>query len=247
MKTRFILVLVLGMILSFSCEKDKAISTSISGQLRTNGTEDVIKMSVEISRPVVVLYERTDQVGYTGSGYKVLAKTTVDANGTYSFKEDLKEDELYFLGVENLDTTIYWEIDHSAWWNMAYNDDYNVIDPGEDNKRILYISAKSWVRPRFINTNTDISNLDVFQYVFGLKCDNCNSGGLPPVFYGATDSLLPWLGKTWSGKYATGYNDGTYQRYHYVEGKLTRNGITRDTNIFYYVPPFDTSIVEIRY
>jgi len=204
-------------------------------------------MSVELQRPTIILYERTDQVGYTGSGYREFAKTKVDEYGKFSFQEDLKNNELYFLGVENLDTTVYWELDHYGWWNMAYNGDMNVIDPGKDNSKFLYISAKSWVRPRFINTNTDVNNQDVFKYVYGLKCDNCNSGGLPPVFYGSTDSLLAWIGKTWSGQYATGYADGIYQRYHYVEGKLTRNGITRDTNIFYYVPPFDTSIVEIRY
>ena len=90
-----------------------------------------ILMSVELQRPNVVLYERTDQVGYTTSGYRVFAKTTVDGYGNFSFQEDLKNNELYFLGVENLDTTIYWELDHSGWWNMAYNGDMNVIEPGK--------------------------------------------------------------------------------------------------------------------
>jgi hypothetical protein len=252
MKKIAIYIIILGLALSYSCKKDRVLSTNISGQLRTNGTEEPIKMSVELQRPTVILYERTDQVGYTGSGYREFAKTTVDEYGKFSFQEDLKNNELYFLGVEGLDTSIYWELDHYGWWNMAYNGDMNVIDPGKDNSKILYISAKSWIRPRFINTNPKSNNNDYFKYLGGLSTifsiiDTSYNPINGIYFIGPVDSLLSTIHKTWSGQYATGYADGIWQRYHHVEGKLTRNGITRDTNIFYFVPPFDTTIVEIRY
>lgn len=234
MKKIAIIIIVLGMAFSYSCKKDKEVSTSISGQLRTNGTEDIIKMSTEVSHPVVVLYEYVDYAGQTAGGHRVIAKTTVDANGMFSFKEDLKKDELYYLGVENLDTTIYWQPDHNNWTGVAITRKFNVIEPGEDNNKIMYISAKSWVNYHFINS---VSNSNT---VF-----NILEWGL--ILTGNVDTILNWNYKTWSGKYDSGYNDGIYQNSHHVEGKLTRNGVTKDTNIFYSVPPFDTNIVTIYY
>lgn len=226
--------MVLGLAITYSCKKDKEVSTNISGQLRTNGTEDVIKMSTEVSRPVVVLYEYIDYAGQTAGGHRVVTRTTVDANGRFSFKEDLKKDELYFLGVENLDTTIYWQPDHYNWSGVAITRKFNVIEPGEENNKVLYIHAKSWVNYHFINSTNDY-NTSFNVIVWGIN------------FVGKVDTILNWNYKTWGGKYDSGINDGVYQHLHYVEGKLTRNGITRDTNIFYYVPPFDTSIVLIQY
>jgi len=99
MKKLSILIIAIVIAFNYSCKKDREVKTEITGQLRTNGTENTIKMSSELTRPVVVLYERMDQVGYTSSGYHEYAKTTVDANGYYKFEEDLKKNELYLPAV----------------------------------------------------------------------------------------------------------------------------------------------------
>ena len=87
MKAQSIIILMTIIAISYSCKKDREVSTTITGQLRTNGTEDRIKMSSEISQPNIVLYERIDQIGYTSSGYRVYSKTTVDAKANLVLKK----------------------------------------------------------------------------------------------------------------------------------------------------------------
>ncbi len=248
MKKIAIVILVLAVALSYSCKKEegKEVSTTISGQLRTNGTQDPIKVSVEIDNPIVTVYHVIDQVGYTSTGFEKVSSTIVDDDGNFNITLDLNSRGEYFWGVSNLDKTVYFSDEPpSTWWGWFYNTGNNKITPGSTNNPIIYIGALSYVRPRFINTNPDPNNNDVFQYIMGLSCDNCSSGGIPPIFHGLTDSTLNWVGKTWSGTYRNGIVDNDLA--HKVNGKLTRNGVTRDTSIIYTVPPFDTTVVEIRY
>jgi hypothetical protein len=44
------------------------VRTTITGTLKTNGTNDKIKMSAEIDRPQVKLYEQTDGPGIYANG-----------------------------------------------------------------------------------------------------------------------------------------------------------------------------------
>ena len=220
------------------------VQTTITGTLLTNGTNDKIKMSVELDRPQVKLYEQTDGIDIYPSGYKEIASVTVDNNAKYSFSLELNNQNTYFIGFRNLDTSIYIPSPDS-WSVHDETKRFNYITPGISNTINLYCLAKGWVQPRFINTNNDISNNDIFRYAGGFPCDNCGSAGLPPVFYGNKDSILTWVGRTWSGTYKYGVNHSSYA--HQVYGTLTRNGVTRDTSIIYTVPPFDTTIVEIRY
>jgi len=245
MKNIAIIILVLGIAFSYSCKKEgKSVQTTITGTLLTNGTNDKINISIEIDRPYVKLYEQTDGPGIYANGYKEIASVTVDENARYSFDLKLNERNVYFVGYRNLDTTIYFPSPYSwAFHDETYR--FNYISVGASNNINLPCLAKSWVRPRFINTNPDPNNKDVFVYRGGLPCDNCGSSGLPPIFYGSVDSTLYWVGRTWSGTYRNGIVN--YDMAHKVKGKLTRNGVTRDTSIIYTVPPFDTTVVEIRY
>ncbi len=245
MKKIAIVVLVLGIAFSYSCKKEgRMVQTTINGQLRTNGTNDKIIISAEIARPQVKLYEQKDGPDIYANGFKEIASVTVDKNARYSFDIKLNERNVYFIGFRNLDTTIYISSPDS-WSVHDETKRFNYITPGISNNVNLYCLAKSWVRPRFINTNPDPNNNDVFEYRGGLPCNNCGSSGLPPIFHGPVDSTLYWVGKTWSGTYKYGVQKPSYA--HTVEGILTRNGVTRDTSITYTVPPFDTTVVEIRY
>jgi hypothetical protein len=124
----------------------------------------------------------------------------------------------------------------------AHNN-YYPIYPGTYNSINPEPWAISWARPRFINTNPNYNNQDKFQYFRGIG----GGGQSPnnPIFTGQTDTTMNWIHKTWSGKQTFGRSG--ISNSHYVEAKLTRNGIQIDTIIPYFVPPFDTSIVEIRY
>ena len=64
-------------------------------------------MSVELDRPQVKLYEQTDGVDIYPSGYKEIASVTVDNNAKYSFNLELNNQNTYFIGFRNLDTSIY--------------------------------------------------------------------------------------------------------------------------------------------
>jgi hypothetical protein len=240
MKKIAIIILVIVIALSYACDKEaKNLHTTINGTLLTNGTNDKIKISTELSLPIVKLYKKTDGIDIYPDGYEEVASVTVGKNADYSFDLDLSAGT-YFIGFRNLDTSVYFSSPYA--WN---GDVDNTVSPGSSNNVNLYCLAKSWIRPRFINTNTDVNNVDVFKYISGLSCDNCGSAGLPPVFHGAIDTSLIWIGRTWSGKYKYGLQKPGM--IHLVKGKLTRNGVTKDVSIEYFAPPFDTSIVEIRY
>ena len=252
MKKIAIIILVIVIALSYACDKDiEKVSTTIKGQLRINGTENPIKVSKELSKPEVGIYHVIDQVGYTSSGYQEVASAKVDDQGNFSITIDLEKGGDYFYGVGNLDTTIYFSGESYHYWNGFYNYHYNRINAGENNTIYPYCLAKSWIRPRFINTNTDVNNVDVFDLSYGIGPDaddyviDPNAALYFDKVIGKCDSLAPWIHKTWSGKYKYGLQKPGM--IHLVKGKLTRNGVTKDVSIEYFAPPFDTSIVEIRY
>jgi len=245
MKKIAIVILVLGIALSYSCKKEeKRVSTTITGTLIVNGTNDPIKISKELKKPQVVLYYRHGNGVLYGGGpqWDEVARTSADENAKFSFQLDLISGGEYFLVFADCDPDLYVETIN------GYNTTYFPVTPGQSNSIKLYVLAYSWVRPRFINTNPDVNNVDVFRYVSGLPPivyidPNIPQGSL--VFTGLVDTTLGSIHKTWSGTYRNGVVNTDLA--HKVNGKLTRNGVTRDTSIIYTVPPFDTTVVEIRY
>ena len=250
-KPNFFIIVLIGVALSYACNKNNKVQTQISGTLITNGTSDPIQLSTELSNPEVVLFHVEFASGGVVAGEDVateIARTTVDDNAGFSFDLELYEQDEYFIGFIGLDETKYYTHDVS-WWDGDM--DYYPVTPGTSNIIRPEALAISWVRPRFINTNPDPNNQDAFEYYEGpgpLSTDSILSsiGNIQQFFplNGSIDTLAPWIHKTWSGQTQYG---GANQMKHEVEAKLTRNGITRDTIIPYFVPPFDTTIVEIRY
>jgi hypothetical protein len=238
MKKVVIIILVLGIALSYSCKKNRKVQTSINGTLITNGTNDPIKLSPELKSPRVVLFHQDGGGFQSGGNWDEIASTTVDGNSRFSFDLDLYEDDSYYLGFYDVDESKYVNI--NSWYYV----DFYPITPGVSNNGVkVYVLAHAWVRPRFINTNPDVNNNDVFEYRGGI-------GGLVqhqmgPYLHGIIDSTFNnMLYKTWSGQTQYG---GANHLNHEVYAKLTRNGVTIDTIIPYSVPPFDTTVVEIRY
>jgi hypothetical protein len=247
MKKIAILLIAFTIAFSYSCKKEgKEVSTTISGQVRTNGTQDAIKMNEELSQPVVDIYHyhyANGGVG-AGSGFNKEGSTTIDNNGNFAITLDLIDGDKYFYGVSNLDTSVYLESEPSDWHGVYNDNQYNDISPGQTNIKNIYINAKAWIRPRFINTNTDPNNNDVFEYRGGIG--SLVQHVMGPYLHGSVDTTFSSsLFKTWSGTYRTGVVNNYLS--HKVYGKLTRNGVTRDTSIIYTAPPFDTTVVEIRY
>ncbi len=143
-----------------------------------------------------------------------------------------------------LDPTYYTNPTENSYYTDYLNFNSNVIIAGDDNNLIIYKSATAWVRPRFINTNPDPNNQDIFEYRGGIGTLVQHQFG--PYLHGKIDTtFLLSIYETYSGEKIFGTSG--LSNAHIVEGKLTRNGITKDTIIPYNAPPFDTTIVEIRY
>ncbi len=254
MKKTAIIILVLGIALSYSCNKDKIVSTTISGQVRTNGSQDIIRMNSELDQPELNIYIVGESGGVgSGSNHGKVASTIIDEYGNFNITLDLNEGEVYFYGLSGLDTEYYGNSTENDRYTFYLNFKSNIITAGINNNLIIYKSATSWVRPRFVNTNPDPNNQDVFdiindnigpnQYSIMLEDINVVYQFLPLL--GESESLAPWIHKTWSGDKIFGTSG--LSNAHYVSAKLTRNGVTYDTIIPYSAPPFDTTVVEIRY
>ncbi len=230
MKKITILIVILALITSYACDKEKLVGTTISGTLITNGTNDPILLSIELTNPRVVLYHSTSGGELIGGGpnWDEIASVNVDNNANFSFNLDLIEGDEYYLGYFGADESKYFN--NTSWYNLTF---YPVL-PGSSHANLkVFVLAKSYVRHRLINTNPNLNNLDLLVI---------NEWGLS--FVGPTDSIMPWIFETYSGYEKQ--PGGSGQR-HEVSAKLTRNGITKDTIIPYNAPPFDTTIVEIRY
>lgn len=247
MKKIAIILFVLGIALNYSCEKNEKVQTTISGTLMTNGTNDPVQLSTELSNPEVIVFHTSFSSGGVVAGETVaneVERTTVDNNAQFSFSIELYENDEYFIGFTGMDKSKYY--DHHEEWRGSEN--YYPIIPGKNNTVNPKPLAISFVRPRFINTNPNQNNQDKFYYTEGpgplstdiLLTSISNIQQFFPLI-GNIDTLAPWIHKTWSGQ--TGDNNLKHQ----IEGKLTRNGVTIDTVIPYFVPPFDTTVVEIKY
>jgi len=248
MKKIAILVTIITVIISFGCNKDgKMVETTISGQLRTNGTQDIIKMNTELSAPTVDVYHvywSGTAGAFSGGGYtyEKIATIPVSSDGKYSITLDLNDNDDYYVGYNNIDTSIYIQKNYSFYNHNRTA--YNHIDIGEYNNIILYIGAKSWVIPRFVNSNPDPNNVDTFDISYGIG--GPDAGIVLDDLIGPKDTIMNWVHLTSSGTYYDGYGPAIHLAHHVV-GKLTRNGVTENVKIIYNVPPFDTNIVVIEY
>jgi len=227
MKPRILFFCLMWMaFLATSCLKfgDKdplpdSMQCEITGQLRIRDL-DVPAVIDPNHRPTVMLMEQRYYTPW--SPYRVvLQKCVVDKNGYYRFEITLQKDVSYCLEVVDFDTSKYLNM-VTPW--LAYQKKQTVHYP---------LVGVSWAIPRFVNETNIIG--DTFKYSSGIGYQ-----GIVAPFVGYVDTIMPWVFKTWGGK-QVGKID------HFVSAKLIRNGIERDTKIYYFVPPCDTSVITIRY
>lgn len=211
------------MVVALSCRKDEdypdTMMCEIIGQVQVRDLNIPAYIDPQ-NRPTVVLLERYYHKPWSTSMITML-KTVVDSNGWYMFTAELKKGGEYCLDIGNYDTSKYCNL-VNPW--LEYKPKQTLHYP---------LVAISWAIPRFIN-HINMPN-DTFKYVHGIGII-----GSLPIFVGPTDTIMPWIHRTWGGTQIG-------ESKHYASGYLTRNGIERDTKIYYSVPPGDTSIIEIRY
>jgi len=171
--------------------------------------------------PTVMLMEQRYYTPW--SPYRVpLLKQVVNSKGSYEFNYRLEKEKEYFLEMVGYDPSKY--LDFALSSKVQYLKIQQLDVP---------VVAKAWVIPRFVNQTNQPG--DSFLYSYGI------GGGawLNPVA-GKIDSIMPWVFNTWGGS-----KIGSTE--HYIKAHLFRNGIQRDTKIYYFAPPGDTSVITIRY
>lgn len=226
MKAR-LFVLSCLVLFAFSCRKeaDDTMLCEISGRILVWDVENPAQIN-PAALPSVELYKLKlisagDPMQPPKTVKERITEVPVGSDGRFIIEHDLKKGVEYFITVINHDTNKYLNIISSK------------VEWEKSQTVNAYLAAVSWVKPRFIN-QTNLPG-DTFTYISGI-----GGGGWIAPFIGPTDTIVPWLFKTWGG---TQINDMR----HSVGGILSRNGISRDTLIFYSVPPGDTSLVEIRW
>jgi len=201
--------------------RPKEMNCEISGELLVWESEKKVTIDPDAPPTIRVMEQKYYK---PWSPYRILVnETVVNKDGTFTFTAELKKEGEYYLELAGFEVYGYYDMAPSPRVLYRKNQvlDYRLV-------------AKSWAIPRFINQ----VNLpgDTFTYFYGIGSPN----GALPVFIGATDTVMTWVHETWGG--------GQLEKSkHFVSGTLVRNGVVNDTDIYYFVPPGDTSIVEIRY
>jgi hypothetical protein len=224
MKPIFLFLIAL-LVFASACRKmdlrPKEMNCEITGELLVWESEKKVKIDPDAPPTIMVMEQKYYK---PWSPYREpIYKTLVNKDGTFTINVELEKEGEYYLELAGFDVYGYYDMAPSS--RVLYK-----------KKQVLdyRLVAKSWVTPRFINQ----VNLpgDTFTYVYGIGSPQ----GSLPVFVGATDTIMPWVHSTWGGSLLD-------KSRHWVKANLTRDGVTRDTSIYYFVPPGDTSIVEIRY
>ncbi len=219
------IVLCVMLLLGWSCKKsdelpDRMVCT-IEGELLVWESDKKVEFDPD-DPPVIYLMEQRYYKPW--SPYRVpLHSVTVNAQGRFSMEFELEKEGEYYLEIEGFNENLYYDMAPSPelLYQKKQSIDYRLV-------------AKSWAIPRFINE----VNLpgDTFSYVSGIGQQTWPL----LVLVGETDTTMPWIHQTWGGS-------AIKNTRHFVSGQLIRSGLARDTNIYFFVPPGDTSIVEIRY
>ncbi len=165
---------VLFLLIFASCERldsQKIKTTTISGQVRTYGTEEPVK-----GAPVsVMLWREFDR---SNQGFEMVDSVRTDENGFYTISQDLRTDERYFMSVDNYSYKLYIQ---SSWLSPSFSRRAQVT-VGENQTIHLEPVAYGYVNFHFINNRPKPS--DRFSYSVG--------GGGFEELYGITEIYRVW-------------------------------------------------------
>lgn len=222
-----LLLLLLPLVFIISCKKKEYnyIESSISGQILVFGLYTPIEISKN-AIPKVELYASVPQGGgdiffpVPDKEY-VIASQRVNDQGEFNFNILLDKNVKYFLRILDFDTTLYVGAFPAEIKPMT--------------KLTIYIGIIpiSWVIPHFYSNTANPG--DTFYYLGGI-------GGwlFDYPFPGITDTIMPWVHRTWGGEF-----EGAVK--HHVQGRISRQGVIKDTSIYYFVPYADTTVVKIEW
>ena len=215
MKTR-ILFIISSLLLLSACNKNPE-PTTITGQVRTFGTETAINHP-----PVVVEIVERRASGTWGAGdiYTVITSTVTDAQGRYTLNGDLYKNHQYILNVSKESIQGYHYV--KADYRLRDLERNRITHRGGTHTQNFYMWAFGWVEFQFNNT----SNATRFSY-------NVGSGGFE-VFYSPTGTIE----RTWN--FVGGAEHPIYM------GRINGTNETLWTEYFFALP-FDTVKHVVNY
>lgn len=165
---------ILFLLVFASCERldnQKIKSTTITGQVRTYGTEEPVK-----GTPVsVMLWREFDR---SNQGFEMVDSVITDENGFYSIRQDLRTDERYFMSSIGYPYHQYVEM---RWLSPSFSRRAQVT-VGENQTINLEPVAFGYINFHFKSLNPQPD--DIFGYNLG--------GGASETFYGDVDIYRLW-------------------------------------------------------
>jgi len=225
MKQIIIFPLAFLLLFSTACEKeDKALQTSVCGQVRIKGTEDPIHTGLPIDITLVERYNPQDGGTFGGGGaaFREISTTTTDSLGNFHFSFKGKSSSTFYLRPESVPQP------YNFWDDVAGLMDCCSILPGQNQTKHLYFGPPGWLKLRFFNGGP-VHVGDYIRYNFG--------GSTKGNIYGPTENnpdatqLLRLSGNV--------DYEATFT--------LFRNENVTQWQESIYVPAFDTAYYELHY
>jgi len=225
MKQIIIFPLAFLLLFSTACEKeDKALQTSVSGQVRIKGTEDPIHTGLPIDITLVERYNPQDGGTFGGGGaaFREISTTTTDSLGNFHFSFKGKSSSTFYLRPESVPQP------YNFWDDVAGLMDCCSILPGQNQTKHLYFGPPGWLKLRFFNGGP-VHIGDYIRYGFGHGAEGQVNG--PTTGNPDATQVLNLSGNT------------TYTGYF----SMLRNGKDTTWEREYFVPAFDTAYYEVHY
>lgn len=202
------LLAVLSLFLISSCKKGKA-------EFTLTGTITDATFNSSMTNATVKLYATDAGSSIT----ELIASTTLDGQGNYSFTFPRDMVETYYLEVTKEN---YFEIYESIPFADLTIDDDNVFN--------FSTTAKAWVK--FHVSNVGGAATDVIEYIREegkINCAECCPGGYR-YYYGAIDTTF----------YCVNDGNAVYSGYYWAAGGSSGP-------VWVETPPFDTVEININY
>lgn len=219
MKTALYLPLALLLALP-ACQKNKPQPTTITGQVRTYGTQEAIKHPPVKVQIVERYYPTTWGSGPT---YEPVTETWSQEDATFSLSHPLDPEKEYFLAVDQATVKEKFHYLAPTYSSMGRNS-RKINSVGGTLNLNYYLSAYGWVEFHFVNEKPQ--DVTRFAYNFG--------GGAYEEFYGSFNVHRIWdFAGNWEHNLAFG-----------ITKSNGKDSLWQDKIL---PPPFDTIPYEVKF
>jgi len=201
-----------------SCGKS-AKETTITGQVRTFGTQEAIRHDPVYVR---ILEEVRIDGPFGNFGYQEVSGVWADQNNNFSVTAKLRNDGTKYCLAVDPETVKRAQGYYKPTFGNIDRPERLITKVGGTHNMNYYLTALGWVKFHFINTN----NNDRFSYSVG-------GGGYEQFFNPSFEIIRKW--------------DFGGNIEHTIYLGKTKNGVDSVWNEAIFVPAFDTLIYEIKY